>query len=81
MPSKYDHYIRTYEINPPIGGKFGWGAKASMKDVETGRSDDFIPLHDHVGKTQAEAEAKAEAEAQAWIKDHTLIGVGRAGRH
>ena len=81
MPNKYDHYIRTYEINPPIGGKFGWGAKASMKEVDTGRSDDFIPLRDHLGKTQAEAEAKAEAEAQEWIKDHTLIGMTRVSRH
>jgi hypothetical protein len=52
-----------------------------MKEVDTGRSDDFIPLHDHVGKTQAEAEAKAEAEAQAWIKDHTLIGAVRTDKH
>jgi hypothetical protein len=81
MPNKYDHYIRTYEINPPIGGKFAWGAKASMKDVDTGRSDDFIPLHDHIGKTQAEAEAKAEAEAQEWIREHTPIGVGRIRTH
>ena len=81
MSNRYDHYIRTYEINPPIGGKFGWGAKASMKEVDTGRSDDFIQLRDHLGKTQAEAEAKAEAEAQAWIKARTLIGPFRTARH
>ena len=81
MSNKYDHYIATYEINPPIGGKFRWGAKANMKEADTGRSDDFIPLRDHVGKTEAEAEAKAEAEAQAWIRAHTLIGPVRTGRH
>jgi hypothetical protein len=52
-----------------------------MKDVETGRSDDFIPLHDHLGKTRAEAEAKAEAEAQAWLEEHALVGVVRMSRH
>jgi hypothetical protein len=81
MQNKYDHYIATYEIDPPIGGKFGWGAKANMKEVDAGRFDDFIPLRDHVGKTKEEAEAKAEAEAQAWIKAHTLIGPVRAVRH
>jgi len=63
----YDKWISTYRINPPVGGKLSWGAKANVKQTGTGRTDDAITLSEHLGDTKHEAESKAVAEAEAWI--------------
>lgn len=65
--ASYDSWVDTYPINPPIGGTLGWGAKAKVKEIGTGRIDDIITLSEHWGHTEREAEAKAEAEAETWI--------------
>ena len=66
--AKYDFRVDTYEIDPPLENNIGWGAKARVKEVGTGRSDDGVVLHEHWGSTEEEAEAKARAEAEEWIR-------------
>jgi hypothetical protein len=63
----YDKWISTYRIEPPVAGKFAWGAKANIKLIGTGRTDDAITLSEHLGETLHEAESKATAEALEWI--------------
>lgn len=65
--SSYDKWISTYRIEPPVAGKFAWGAKANIKLISTGRTDDAITLSEHLGETKHEAESKATAEAKEWI--------------
>jgi hypothetical protein len=65
--ASYDKRVSAYPINPPIGGKYAWGAKVSVKQIGTGRNDDVITLSEHLGETQHEAESKAAAEAEKWI--------------
>ena len=63
----YDSWIETYMIQPSIGRKYSWGAKAHVKKAGTGRIDDAIALSEHWGETKDEAYTKAEAEACDWI--------------
>jgi hypothetical protein len=67
----YDSWIDTYPITPPVGGEFGWGAKAKVKKTGTGRVDDFITLKEHLGRSQAEVSDKARQEAHTWIEART----------
>jgi hypothetical protein len=67
LVKKYDYYVDTYRIHPPIGGKIGWWAKARVKQTGTGRSDDFVTLGEHKGATEHEVQQKADAEARQWI--------------
>ena len=69
--AKYDSWVQTYEIKPPVGGKLAWGAKASVKEIGTGTNDDAITLHEFLGETKQEAAAKAQAEADEWIAEHS----------
>ena len=68
--AKYDFWVQTYEIKPAIGGKIGWGAKASVKEIGTGTNDDAVTLHEHLGETKEEAAAKAHEEAEDWVAAH-----------
>ena len=72
MPS-YDTYVSTYHIDPPVGGN-EWGAKATIKQIGTGRTDDCFKLSEHWGKTEDEARSKASAEAKRWITNHSDVG-------
>lgn len=65
--TSYDSWVDSYRINPPIGKVYEWGAKAKVKQTGTGRTDDFITLREHWGKTEKEARSKATAEANEWI--------------
>jgi hypothetical protein len=67
----YDSWIDVYPINPPVGGEFGWGAKAKVKKTGTGRIDDFITLSEHLGRSQSEAQEKARQEAHSYIEART----------
>ena len=49
--AKYDFRVEAYEIDPPLENNIGWGAKAHVKEVGTGRSDDSVVLHEHWGST------------------------------
>ena len=69
--SKFDFFMNAYPIKPPIGGQFGWGAKAKVKEIGAGSVDDFMVMHEHWGKTREEAEEKAYSEAKAWIEDNS----------
>jgi hypothetical protein len=33
--SSYDKWVDTYLIDPPVGGRFGWGAKANASFLQT----------------------------------------------
>lgn len=70
MP-RYDHFVRSYQIKPAVGGRFGWGAKATVKETGTGRNDDAVNLSEWLGTTEAEAMAKAEKEAREWIAERS----------
>lgn len=63
----YDSWVDTYEIHPPVGDQYGWGAKARVKEIGTGRPDDIVTLHEHWGNTEEEARTKAQEEANEWI--------------
>lgn len=63
----YDKWISSYSIDPPVGGKYAWGAKANIKKIGTGRADDIITLSEHLAETKQEAESKAISEAEEWI--------------
>lgn len=63
----YDKWVSAYRIDPPVGGKYAWGAKANVKKIGTGRTDDVITLSEHLAETEREAESKANFEAEAWI--------------
>lgn len=63
----YEFWIETYAINPAIGGKLCWGAKAKVKETHTGRIDDFVTLSEHLGETEDDAMNKATVEANSWI--------------
>ncbi len=65
--AKYDFWVQTYEIKPPIDDKIGWGAKANVKEI--GTSDEAVTLHEHWGTTKEEAAAKADEEAKEWIAE------------
>jgi hypothetical protein len=65
---EYEHWVAAQKIEPMADG-IKWAAKAKIKEVGTGRSDDFITLSERYGKTRGEAESKAEAAAEAWIAD------------
>lgn len=65
--SPYDKWVSTYRIDPPLGGKYAWGAKASIKKIGTGQTDDVITLSEHLAETKHEAESKATSEAEEWI--------------
>jgi hypothetical protein len=67
----YDSWIDVYPINPPIGGEFGWGARAKVKKTGTGRIDDFITLSEHLGRSQIEASERARQEARSYIEART----------
>ena len=69
MVAKYDFWVQTYEIDPPIDDKIGWGAKASVQEI--GGADDAVTLHEHWGTTKEEAAAKAQEEAEKWIAEHS----------
>jgi len=64
---EYDSDIESKEIIPPIGGRYAWAAKAWVKKVGAGRSDDVRYLHEHHGETRVEAESKAQAELDEWL--------------
>lgn len=64
----YDSWIEGYKITPPVGGEYGWGAKAKVKKIGTGLVDDFITLSEHLGRSKAEASEKAKQEANCWIE-------------
>lgn len=68
--TKYDSDINTYQITPPIGGVYAWGAKGWIKKVGTGRTDDIVYLNEHHGKTESDAKKKARAELNEWLKTH-----------
>jgi hypothetical protein len=72
--NNYDSWIDTYQITPPIGGVFVWGAKANVKKIGTGRIDDIITLSEHLGQSRAEANDKARQEAISWIEARTKDG-------
>jgi len=63
----YDKWVSTYGIDPPVAGRYAWGAKANVKQIGTGRNDDVITLSEHLGQTEHEARSKAAAEAEEWI--------------
>lgn len=42
--SLYDKWVSTYRIDPPVGGKYTWGAKANIKKIGTGQTDDVLTL-------------------------------------
>lgn len=65
--ASYDKWVSTYHIDPPVGGKYAWGAKANVKQIGTGRNNDVITLSEHLGQTEHEAKLKAAAEAEEWI--------------
>lgn len=65
--SSYDRWISSYRIDPPVGGKYAWGAKANIKKIGTGRTDDIFTLSEHLAETKQEAESKATDEAEKWI--------------
>jgi hypothetical protein len=65
--SQYDKWVSAYRIDPPEGGIYVWGAKAKIKKVGTGRTDDVIYLSEHLAETKDEAESKATLEAEEWI--------------
>ena len=53
----------------PIG-EYEWFDKAKVKQIGTGRSDDFITLQGECrGKTKEEAEARARKAAADWISE------------
>lgn len=63
---EYSFDIETYDIKPPVGGKYGFGGK--VRDM---RSPDRKPVnyiaHEHWGETKEEAFAKAHKEAKSWV--------------
>ena len=65
--SSYDHWISSYRIDPPIGGKYMWGARANIKKIGTGQIDDIFTLSEHLTETKQEAESKATGEVKTWI--------------
>jgi hypothetical protein len=66
----YDYWVDTYPIDPPVGGN-AWGAKANVKQIGTGRTDDVFTLREHWGQTKDQARSKADAEAKEWIASHS----------
>lgn len=70
--SSYDHWIDTYEINPPINGSYTWGAKAKVKELNTGKINDYVTLKEHFGITEKEARSKAENELAIWILSRNI---------
>lgn len=66
--NEFDSDILTYQIKPPIGGVYSWGAKAWVKKVGTGRTDDILHLNEHYGKNELEALDKARAELKKWLE-------------
>lgn len=70
MVKKYDAWIPSAQPMKAIG-EFEWFAKAKVKQLWTGRANDFITLPgEWHGKTKEEAEAKARRAAQEWISEH-----------
>ena len=65
--SSYDHWISSYRVDPPVGGKYAWGAKANIKKIGTGQTDDVFTLSEHLAETKQEAESQATYEAEKWI--------------
>jgi hypothetical protein len=70
MPT-YDKWITSQSINPPIGGIYKWAAKANIKEIGTGKTNDVLVLSEHLGTTKEEAESKASSEATNWIANHS----------
>lgn len=69
--SSYGHWISSYRIDPPVGGKYAWGAKANIKKIGTNRTDDIFTLSEHLAETKQEAESKATDEVKAWIANRS----------
>ena len=71
--NQYDHHVETYRIEPPIGGKIGWGARAKVKRSGTRRDAFVITLSEHFGATEDEARERADAEAKQWIAERSRL--------
>lgn len=69
--SHYDKWVNAYPIDPPVGGKYAWGAKANIKKAGTGQADDIVTLSEHLAETRQGAESKAASEAAEWIASRT----------
>jgi hypothetical protein len=68
MSSSFDHWIDTYQINPSLYGDYAWAAKAKVKQLGTGKIDDYVTLKEHFGKTKDEAMSKAQQEVATWME-------------
>ena len=70
MASQRDYWIETYKITPPIGGRFGHGAKVNIVEIDArGRRETTLP--EHWGQTEAEARIKAKAAFDAWLTERS----------
>lgn len=64
--AEFDFWIEEYPINPPVGRRLGFGAKAVVKRIPKG---ELLHLDEHLGETKEEARSKAEADAATWIEN------------
>lgn len=69
--NRYDLKIKTYAIQPPLGGEQSWGAKALVWEIDSQKAQPTV-LHEHWGETEDEARQKADREGRKWISEHTI---------
>lgn len=66
MNAKYDYWVRTQKIIPPIGD-YRFAGKAEVYEVGVGKvSHEF---GEAIGKTEAEATTEMTKKIEQWIKE------------
>ena len=70
MSEKYEYDLQSKEINPPIGGKFGFACQPVIVLVGGGPKDK-VSLSECWGSTPEEASDKAMQAAEQWISEKT----------
>jgi hypothetical protein len=71
--SKYDYYIETEELHPPIGGVYRFAAKVGGLVKVTGPHSTERISHSFGevwGRTREEAEEKLRKQIDDWIAEH-----------
>jgi hypothetical protein len=74
MARRFDHWIESYKIQPPVGRLYEYGAKPHVVEIGVAGGHQ-IQFQEHLGETEVEARTKAQSALDEWLSKQSAVDI------